>query len=376
MNFKVSAELGAAIWARMEIPLSSWSLRLLSRDQYAMQDFAQEDGCCVDAWLGEPLRAVAPTVERLRGLDLESLFFAMARQSPSTNMSLECLLALIKSSWRGGHRKPYIETAGYLGLLTQLLQRHIEQGGENPFKDSREAMLAAGVPLARTHAETKDGSVRRVDVCWRNVKIEEWKKQNPSAAPGRVNEEHARLAKLWREMSDDQRVAAWNSVEKDLAADGGVELDYVEELREEDRDGSKWRVGSRTWPVAPEVVQDFAAGKRGGLVGNAQQTRWASRKKLLVEDQNAIPRNRTFLHRYSCWQRHPGLCFTKDHTIYNSCLAMAAAMEKYFNDGDKGFYFLVFDPANRSDGFVVYLAHVRARRPFAQQRFVFIGRSD
>ena len=45
--------------------------------------------------------------------------------------------------------------------------------------------------------------------------------------------------------------------------------------------------------------------------------------------ERTIPPAWTYCRRYSCSERHPGVCFTKDAPIYARCLAAAANFEKW-----------------------------------------------
>ena len=342
------------IWARLEQLTMSYPFKLFSSADpllgrcalNVLQDFLNEDGCCLDEWFSEPLRIACPTLERLRKLDIRELLAQISRKCPSTNMSLEGLLALIKSSWRGGHHKPFVETAGHLGMLTQLLQAHMKSGGKNPFQDHRADLLASGVPLAQTHREAKasrGGSKQRLDVAWRNTLVHQWKLEHKDASDDTVTHQHWVFAQQRRGMSEDQKTAALAAagVGQSVAdAARRIQLLLMGQSPADDEVGlpdtavalppsSEWQCGTCDWPVHPKLLQEFFAGKYGGLCGQARQARWAARSQVLIADAGAIPADRTFPHRYSCGERHPGLCFTKDDEFYRECLEVASAMEQF-----------------------------------------------
>ena len=135
-----------------------------------------------------------------------------------------------------------------------------------------------------------------------------------------------------------------------------------------------WSAGNDEWPVQPEILGAHLQGARQGLASRAEEERWANRTKLVVADCGKIPDERAFLHRYSCWERHPGLCWSRDRDVYDDVLRMAKSMERLFTSALVGHYFVIFDMDEiRDRAAVVYLASRRARRPHSQQVLNFIA---
>ena len=93
---------------------------------------------------------------------------------------------------------------------------------------------------------------------------------------------------------------------------------------------------------------------------------------MLLDDVNDIPEERVFMCRYSCWQRHPGLCLSKHADVYQEALTIARSFERHFTPSDVGKHFMVSDPHTTTFAFLMYLAEHRQRRPHAQQRLVFL----
>ena len=115
-----------------------WPWRLLAAvqpngqavDQLVLQDFLNEDGCCLDEWFSEPLRRACPTLETLRAPHICAMLRALLQHCVTTNMQLENRLAQIKSSCprsKGGF--PNIENLAYTSSLSQLFHDHLERGG-------------------------------------------------------------------------------------------------------------------------------------------------------------------------------------------------------------------------------------------------------
>ena len=85
------------------------------------------------------------------------------------------------------------------------------------------------------------------------------------------------------------------------------------------------------------------------------------------------------VRRFSCAERHPGVCFTKDALQYQEILLLARYIESYCTDGRRGKFLQIWsDPdavavagGEQRVSIVVYVAERRARRPFAPQAVVF-----
>lgn len=133
--------------------------------------------------------------------------------------------------------------------------------------------------------------------------------------------------------------------------------------------GDAFYSGDRTWPVAPQHLIDFC-GKASGLAGTASKERWNHRESHVVPGrEQLIPDSRTFHRRFSCLQRHLGLCVTKDSLIYDAALQCSKNLERWcchFN-AENRFVRVVSNAAQ----LILYVAGRRARRPFAPQAWVF-----
>ena len=93
------------------------------------------------------------------------------------------------------------------------------------------------------------------------------------------------------------------------------------------------------------------------------------RGHMVSRDNGLIPQGHKFCHRYSCGERHPGLCFTKDAAIYKSSLALARNLETRCCDDIRGKFVLVWSDCE-SVSIPLYFAERRARRAFAPQAVV------
>ena len=109
------------------------------------------------------------------------------------------------------------------------------------------------------------------------------------------------------------------------------------EPKPHDDDG--WNtVSSHDWPVSAAALSSFlvshSSGQNGGSVAGVAnkmtEIRWNSKSSMIVRDAGLIPAKKKFRHRFSCSEAHPGLCCTKHHQWYSSCLSLAKNIEKFF----------------------------------------------
>ena len=101
----------------------------------------------------------------------------------------------------------------------------------------------------------------------------------------------------------------------------------------------------------------------------ASKLRWSHRNDIFVPASNMVPEDQVFVHRFSCQERHPGLCYSRHTLIYTDVNIAVASMERWFTEERKYSFFMVFgqvDAAEDMQMTFVYFAHPRARRPHAQ----------
>eukprot|EP00959_Pyramimonas_sp_CCMP1952_P282587 5906470-Pyramimonas_sp.AAC.1 len=117
-----------------------------------------------------------------------------------------------------------------------------------------------------------------------------------------------------------------------------------------------WFPRDSEWPVRPDVVKSYFD-QEFGLQTRAKASRWKEREKCIVQDTNKVPPEKNFCKRYSCSQRHFGLCFTRDAAFYGSALAMATSLERYFQQDRLSEFFKLYDPADPGNSIIVFFAH-------------------
>jgi hypothetical protein len=110
-----------------------------------------------------------------------------------------------------------------------------------------------------------------------------------------------------------------------------------------------------------------------------QQLRWDAMDKLLIQDKSVISENEVSCPRFSCSEKHPGLCATLHSAIYERTLDFAAKLEAFFlPERLCAFWCLRLrdaegTPFSLSDSdIVVYFSHRRRRRFHAQVTHVWV----
>ena len=99
--------------------------------------------------------------------------------------------------------------------------------------------------------------------------------------------------------------------------------------------------------------------------------RWARRARILSADAGDIPSARTFTHRYSCQQFHPGLCITDDAAHYSDITLLATNIERALPADMKGTFLRLAD-VEKQIYRIVYFGSHRKRATFARQTHVFV----
>jgi hypothetical protein len=247
-------------------------------------------------------------------------------------MPLENRLAEIKGSLPRSKQKPNVESLTYVSMLSALMKEHTALGHENFVPESRQHMLRESVPVLaassfRSRRENGSKRGKRPDMRWRNMKFQEWLNANPGAARDDQSDQVRVIAQVWADMDRAGKQRELSLLPEDDHHDAD-ESDMPEPVV---LDPSDWRSGDSKWPVGVEAMKRLVGGDGEGMCEKAAGLRWRARQRLVSTDRGAIQPQRAFSIRYSCSQRHHGLCFTRDADVYHEVLALAALMEKFFD---------------------------------------------
>lgn len=327
-----------------QVTMDSWPWKLHSKDPDALRDFYAAHSCCIDAWFGEVIREAYPTQVGAMVPDFAEMQRIIARHLPMCNMGLEALIALVRQAVPYSKAKPSIEALAYLGMLQQASLAHANSGGQSLFQDRRKELELEGLPLLQATKASRRLAAgwRRTDVAWANRGVHIHKRDNPACTRAEARLKFNELLEQYAAMTPEQRAAVDVQPEeehRDIAAeiDTGITEDERQRL-------NGWLYGSGRWPISPNILSDFCGGRVSGFANCSHERRWSGKDRLVIQDENLIPDELAFEHRYSCSARHPGLCFTADADLYQDCCRLAASFERFFTTEDQGKYFRILDP--------------------------------
>ena len=379
-----SLMLSAQIWARGEVPLQSWPLKLLSADfieddassdeegpacvagpfanAEVIDEFLAAPGCCLDSWLSEPLQYAIPTREAWMMEDKRLLLLQLRRKLWMTNMQMERRLRQARKAVPLMNGVPMAESMAYMAHLSTMERDHTERGGANPFQDNRKTMIAAQVPVVPLRKDRCRAP--RPDVSWVNHKMASTH-TDPTMGPTRKS-----FCQEYKNMTADER-------RENQGVKGQGAVVAKDESRQEARPSNSssssraFSCGDEVWPISPEVMEEFNKGGTGYATAG-YRLRWKRKDGLVASgDKNLIPHEHTFQKRFSCQQRHPGLCYSEDSDVYTSALQVAKNIEAWCTADKLHGYARIYNPDDDSAAQVLYIADKRSRRTYSPQVVVF-----
>jgi hypothetical protein len=233
---------------------------------------------------------------------------------------------------RTQHGAPCLETLGYVAAAGQLFERHEALGLSNPLRVDRRQLQALGVPVPepkRKCRRRQSGQARalseRRHMAFANKGVARWVSQNPGASDAEREIVRLRRFDRWSDMSKNQR-EEWalrhlkiptSQHSLDASEPEPVAPIFMNELH----------TGDEKWPLS---LDHFTRFLDGGCTQMMKTKRWEARTMLVVSDgESAIPRSKQFTKRFSCGQRHPGLCWHRDAEIYDVVLEIARYAERW-----------------------------------------------
>jgi hypothetical protein len=116
-----------------------------------------------------------------------------------------------------------------------------------------------------------------------------------------------------------------------------------ESIPEQAHGKSEWSPSDGRWPVSPEVLLKAVGGPHVGLASWGQRARERRRRlgHMISKDAGLIAPGKRFLHRYSCCERHPGLCFTRDSEVYEDAKLLGRNFEAFCSSDRVGQFLLL-----------------------------------
>ena len=187
----------------------------------------------------------------------------------------------------------------------------------------------------------------------------------------------------WASLGDEERHAFASASCKNQEHDpptGDVAIDPADLPKY--FQSAPWDPGDDDWPVSAQalkMLQDTCGAARAdGFARKMDEVRWNRKGDLLIDDGTMIDERAVFQHRFSCGQKHPGLCIRKDHAVYDECLRLGLLLEASFTGDRLRRFFRItspidgpFAPPPRRD-LVIFFSHKRTRRQHAQVTHVWV----
>jgi hypothetical protein len=198
------------VWSRLEVPWRTWPWRFLACDPSlpsaaaVVDEFYQSPGCCLDEWASEPIRTSIPrsawTGSSMDAQSMQLLLREIRRQIKVTNMQMERHLKESRTVVQG--KFPGAECMAYSTLLRQLWHAHIELGGDNLLKETRDDMVRLGLPLIPFKGNDSVEAVRKPSVAfsWTMKRFHVLRASHGPSAVTRLSSDD--LAQSWREWHD------------------------------------------------------------------------------------------------------------------------------------------------------------------------------
>ena len=308
---------------------------------------------------------------------------------PGTNIPLEGLLALIKSSV-GPRQHPTAEKLGHMGLFTQLLKRHVDAGLPDMHgKLSQSDLIAKGVPSrANKQCIAKRASAPRYHIAYANAKMRSWHQLNPHAqCDAAVAARKAAIAEWSSGLGEIARQEFIDSVKQSKLADEEAADDAVTQ-ESVHRAPSIWQmcVGSGEWPLKEEHIERVLSTQgqatpgphygvhSGGIHDRFKHRHWKASRDLVIEKQEYIP-DKNMSVPLCCREAHPGVCLTRDAANFREIVMVAADLEHFFTKEWCGRFCRVFPKraALSGSGCFITLAHRRGRRPRIHVTHAFVA---
>ena len=358
------------------------------------EEFYNAHECEDDIFFGRPVKRMITCAEDLEAPWFTNLVRKFVDPSKVMNMTLEHLLARQTAAVRYSRHKPTAERIVYSAHLAQLFYEHVRGGGDDIRQQKRAELLRKGVPTrcnVSAKAKLKRSAAHRQGQKRPHLS---WWNKNHNPRNRKDNGEQPLPAHPWKDLgrglqqqevrrqdrSSEPALTQVHYVPPQAMAPGDeTALSLQRALRLD--------IGDASWPVAPATTAAFAAQcdqnllSRGGRqVGAARKgpvsarmiskLRFAKRGGVCVFDRKDVPHKRVYNIEKPCWALHPGLCSTDDHLIYKPALQLGKQLEQVTPKSRRGSFCRIHSEDNAFN-MMLYLAHVRVRRPHAQVVRVF-----
>ena len=254
-----------------------------------------------------------------------------SRQQKITNMHVERLFALIKkgvASNEGKVQRTNVERFVAAGTLTQWMTEHGQSGGQDPRFSTRAALLKRGAPL-RCSAKKAKTRTRPASAffIFRSDFLARRRAELGKVTKTIFKHEQRQLSAEWRALGPEERRRFRNKARAQHSSK------MLAPLRDESNPTHRlrpalWGLNEETSPLATAVFERAVCKHLGTdqLPGSRRYCRMLRddlASKMFVADRGDIGRASIPL-RKPCWQQFPGMCVTRDATLWTDTLDLAA----------------------------------------------------
>ena len=246
-------------------------------------------------------------------------------------MHLERDLSIVMQSV--SDKVPYVERLCSAGFLSQWLTTHMGQGGRDPRRTTRDDLIADDVPVVCNRRRTRKGGVLRPQMRYANkIYSQEKVERERTGLPRRtMAEKNTRLGALCIEYDsispDEQAEFLANPPMETSSSDPDTPERYSNE--------KLWGLSSASDPIVPGLVeQHFMTRARseqdmGGISYPAQVAREELATRIVVADENAIPKKLKVKYNAGCHVLHYGLCRVQDAAQFKEAKDAASILDHH-----------------------------------------------
>lgn len=390
--FDMKQSMSAQFWWR-RLPLKTWPIRLLVElfegGEHAFESLFSACLCCLDPHMGRKLRRLYTCAQDMRGSkEVLAVLRTWARQGTILNMSLERLLALIKSGAAlPKQRAPDVMRVGATGFLTQWLKLHKQCGGKQLAEATREQFVAEGVPIRagkRKRDASQAGATRvRPHVEAANLEVKVQKREKLARGEDWTEEDRAAAWEVamqkWRQKGiagkreDVVRARARKDAMQEKMEGSGPSDSVSISMRDNAR--CLWGVQNEGAEMPLADMEDairrklrMAPGERlGGFTSYSSDMNEHLRAQMVVHDEGAIPAAAKFKYDQPCGVAHPGCCRHADRDAWPTLSSASLELTRYILQAGPGRSYVVqvrgeYDHNNAQEDFY-HVAYRRGARP-------------
>ena len=267
---QVTLSLATHFWWRSAV-FAQWPLRFAallsgiprSEQEQILSEFFAAKPCCLDPEFSSKMSRLFRSPSEL--LDNEKFMMGLrlwSKVTKVTNMHLERLLSLTKRSL-GQKDSPEVERLISIGMMAQILSKHLAAGGADPRFTTRAMLLQAGAPIrVAEHSKPPTGSKPSGPFfAFRGERLQLRLDRHGPLKRLAAKAEMRDIRRDWRGMSEEGKsVYISKSKEEWLKKKVEQEQQVEEQLRRDDAHASRLTghcsgLGSWRWPITPEEYE-------------------------------------------------------------------------------------------------------------------------